>query len=272
MRLSADDGQLRALVRRTRVFLLDLDGTVYIGDEPIGPMARTLAAVRSSGRKLVFCTNNSSKSAQAYARKLKKLGLFGREDEVYTSGIAAAEYLRANFAGKRVFLVGTAALRREFSARGIALDDADPDVCVLAYDTALTFRKLALFNRFLAEGKPYIATHADAVCPAKGVYPPDVGSFIELLRCSSGRVPDVVCGKPGPVMGGLLASRLGVAANEVAMVGDRPYTDIRFGNNNGFGTVLVLSGETDAAAAEKLPPSDRPQAILNSFNDIEKYL
>ena len=127
-------------------------------------------------------------------------------------------------------------------------------------------------EKLIVEGKPYLATHADCVCPAPGVYPPDVGSFIELLRCSSGRSPDVICGKPERVMGDMLMKKLGVSPSSVTMVGDRPYTDIRFGNNNLFGTLLVLSGETNAEEAARLPSSDRPSAIAESLNEVVKYL
>lgn len=269
-------GDLAALVRGTRVFLLDMDGTVYVGDEPVGPMAKTLAAIRASGRRVVYCTNNSSKTAGEYVRKLRALGLYGEGDLVYTSGMATAEYLRRSFAGRRVYLVATDAVRAEFAAAGVPLcaeeEYAVADAAVLAYDTTLTFAKLAKINELIVRGRPYIATHPDDVCPAKGVYPPDVGSFIRLLQCSSGRLPDVVCGKPYTVMGECLTARLGVPAACVTMAGDRPHTDIRFGNNNGFGTLLVLSGETSAEKAAALPASDAPSAVAASLNDVVPYL
>lgn len=267
-----DEKRLRRLVGRTQVFLLDMDGTVYIGDTPIGAMAETLASVRSSGRRIVYCTNNSSRTAEEYIRKLERLGLYDPRDAVYTSGMATAEYLKERYPGKRINLVGTDALKRSFEEQGLLLGGKDADVAVLAYDTTLTFEKLVTINELIAEGKPYLATHADRVCPAQGVYPPDVGSFIELLKCSSGRAPDIICGKPERVMGDMLLKKLGVSSSSVTMVGDRPYTDIRFGNNNLFGTLLVLSGETNADQAAHLPVSDRPSAIAESLNAVVKYL
>ncbi len=269
-----DEEKLRALIRRTEVFLLDLDGTVYVGERPIGEMAQTLAAVRASGRRIVYCTNNSSRSAARYEQKLRRLGLFDARDTVFTSGMAAAAYLDAHHAGRRVYLVGTDALKAEFRAAGVPLaeSDGDADVAVLGYDTSLTYEKLVRINRMLVQGKPYIVTHADDVCPAEGVYPPDAGSFIQLLKCSSGREPDVICGKPYTVMGECLTRLLGVPAESVAMVGDRPYTDIRFGNNNGFGTLLVLSGECCAEQVAALPASDTPAAVAESLNAVKAYL
>lgn len=265
------DTDPRALVERTRAFLLDMDGTVYLGERPIGDMAATLAAIRASGRKIVYCTNNSSKTAAEYAQKLKRLGLFVAEDFVYTSGMATVEYLQEKYPGRSVYLVGTDALKAEFAAAGIRLQE-DADICVLAYDTTLTYQKLVNANRLIAEGKVYIATHPDDVCPAEGVYPPDVGSFIRLLQTSSGRLPDVIVGKPYTVMGERLLARLHLPPEAVTMVGDRPHTDIRFGNNNRFNTILVLSGETDAAKAAALPASDAPSCILESLNSVALWL
>ena len=160
MKSNAD--KLRELAARARVFLLDMDGTLYLGDTLIGDMRGTLRALRAAGKRAVYCTNNSSKTAKEYVAKLSRLGLWEEGDLVYTSGMAAAE---------------------------------------------LTYEKLVRINRMIVEGKPYIATHADDVCPAEGVYPPDAGSFIQLLYRSSGRLPDVVCGKPDTVMGRFLLAR-----------------------------------------------------------------
>lgn len=263
---------LSDLVRATRVFLLDMDGTVYLGDRLIGDMKHTLASLRDAGKKIVYCTNNSSQTAAEYEQKLARLGIWSEEDLVYTSGMATAEYLRLAYPGKKVYLVGTDALRREFASYGVELCEKGADVCVLAYDTTLTFAKLCAINEYIVRGAPYIATHPDDVCPAQGVYPPDVGSFISLLKTSSGRAPDVICGKPYKVMGERLCARLGVPAAQVTMAGDRPHTDIRFGNNNGFSTLLVLSGETDAQKAASLPESDRPTLILPSLNEVVSVL
>ena len=261
--------KLEEIVGETEVFLLDMDGTVYIEDELIGDIKKTLQKMRLSGRRIIYFTNNSSKAAAEYEHKLERLGIFGKGDEVYTSGIAAAEYCNEFYAGKKVYLVGTQGLRSEFAAAGISLAEEGGEVAVLVYDTTLTFEKLVKINRMIVEGKPYIATHPDAVCPAKGVFPPDVGSFIELLKCSSGRAPDVICGKPYTVMGECIKRRLRLPAARICMVGDRPHTDIRFANNNGFHGILVLSGETDRERAERTP--DRPEAIAESLNELARY-
>lgn len=261
---------IKKLVSKTKYFLLDMDGTIYFDDAPIGDMANTLKAVRRAGKNIVYFTNNSSKTPSEYVNKLKRIGLYEEGDFVYTSGMATAEYLNAFYKGKKVYLVGTDALKEDFISYGIDLSENEAEVCVLAYDTTLTFEKLRKINKFIAEGAVYIATHPDAVCPSKDVFPPDVGSFIALLKVSSGREPDAICGKPYTVMGDCIKRRLGADSSAITMVGDRLHTDIRFGINNSFNSLLVLSGETTEEMLESA--TDVPSAVLPSFNDIVKYL
>lgn len=160
---------IEALLKKTNLFLLDMDGTLYIDDIPIGAVRETLARLRGAGKRLVYCTNNSSKTPEEYRAKLERIGLWGEGDFVYTSGIAAAEYLKKHYAGKSVYLAGREALKEDFAARGIRLTEEKPDVCVLAYDTALTFEKLVKLNEFLVGGSFYVATHPTSsvpLCPA----------------------------------------------------------------------------------------------------------
>ena len=129
---------IEALLKKTNLFLLDMDGTLYIDDIPIGAVRETLARLRGAGKRLVYCTNNSSKTPEEYRAKLERIGLWGEGDFVYTSGIAAAEYLKKHHAGKSVYLAGREALKEDFAARGIRLTEEKPDVCVLAYDTSFS--------------------------------------------------------------------------------------------------------------------------------------
>ena len=215
-------------MQTVELVLLDLDGTVYLDDRPIGEMPRTLSRLREAGKRLVFLTNNSSKTEGEYIEKLRRIGLYDGRDGVYTSGMATAEYLKAHFPGRRVFLVATQAVREEFAAAGICLTEEDPDVCVLAYDVELTFEKLRRLDYFLRKGKPFLATHPDDVCPTKDGSMPDVGSFLALFEKSAKRRPDRVIGKPYSDMAEGLARRYGVPPARMCMVGVRMHTDIRF--------------------------------------------
>ncbi len=247
--------------------VLDMDGTVYCGSRPIGAMQGTLAALRSRGVRLCFFTNNSSKTAEEYAGKLRALGLYDERDVIYTSAMATASYLVAHKRGARVFLLAPPSVAETFREAGVALVSADAaDTLVLAYDTGLTFEKLRLANELLVKGAAYIVTHPDLVCPTEQISMPDVGSFIKLLEASSGRTPDVVIGKPNALAGEAILGAVGASAEETAMVGDRLYTDIAFGLAAGFHTILVLSGETDE---EMLAASEiRPELVLKDLNAI----
>ena len=254
------------ILQTTKLFLLDLDGTVYLDETPIGDMKATLAHLRSLGKRLVYLTNNSSKTEFEYEQKLRRIGLFSDGDGVYTSGTATIEYLKAHRAGERVFLLGTDALKAQFRAEGIALEEDRPDVCVLAYDLTLTFEKIRAFDRFLRRGVPFLATHPDDVCPTSDGSMPDVGAFLAMFERSSGRKPDLIIGKPFTAMGEELERMYGVPRGAMCMVGDRMHTDIRFANNNGMQSILVLSGETTRESMARYP--DRPDLVLPDFNAI----
>ncbi len=257
------------LLNKTSLFLLDLDGTVYLGDEPIFGVPHALKKLRDLGKRLVFLTNNSSRTAASYREKLSRLGLFERGDEVYTSGMAAMEYLRAHFEGARVYLVATTQVREEFVRGGIRLDEEDPDVCLLAYDTELTFEKIKKLDFFLRSGLPFLATHLDDVCPTPAGPMPDVGSFLAMFERSSHRTPDAIIGKPFSPMGEAILRRYGVERGQACMVGDRLYTDIRFANNNGFSSILTLTGETTREMCEK--SVDRPDLTFEALPELVEF-
>ena len=262
---------LKDVVKNAEYFLLDMDGTVYIGDKLIGDMDVTLSKLRECGKKIIYLTNNSSKSKEKYEEKLRNIGLFNGSDRVYTSGIATAEYLNAKFNGKKVYLMGTDALKKEFQERGVNLvEEQTPDVCVLAYDTELSYDKLCKFVTYLKRGAYYIATHPDVNCPHPEVFIPDAGAFIKLIEASTGKLPAEIIGKPFDGMGKSLMQSLGLESDKFIMVGDRLHTDIAFGNNCKFATILVLSGESTVEDIGKT--QGKPDFILNSLNDIVDYI
>ena len=255
---------------KIKYFLLDMDGTLYLGDELIGRMDITLDLLRSRGKKIIYLTNNSSKTPEEYEKKLRRLGLYGAGDEVYTSGMATAEYLKEFYPTATVNLLGTAALKKDFESRGISVVERGADVCVLAYDTELTYKKLCDFCYDLKKGATYIATHPDVNCPAPEVFVPDAGAFMAMIERSTKRSPQVVVGKPNGVMGDRLLKKYNAVRENFIMVGDRLHTDIKFGNNCLFFTALVLSGESTAA---DIPLQDaRPDFVFDSLNDITKII
>lgn len=262
---------LKEVLKDVKYILLDMDGTVYLGGKLIGEMDKTLEILRRSGKKLIYLTNNSSKSVEKYYDKLEKLNLFKSGDEVKTSGTATINFLKTERKGKTVRLLGTKSLKKEFQKNGIKIiEDGVADVCVLAYDTETTYVKLCKFTDNLRENAEYIATHPDINCPSEKYPLPDVGSFIELIKSSTGRSPDTIIGKPYTLFGKELIKEYTAKPDEFLMVGDRLYTDIAFGVNCDFHTLFVLSGE---GTVDMIPASEKkPEFVLDSLNDVVSFL
>ena len=261
---------LKKIVEQTQVFLLDMDGTVYLGEKLIGDMKNTLQKIRNAGKRIVYLTNNSSKTQDEYVKKLERLQIFGENDCVYSSANATVEYLLREHNGKKVYLLATQKVKEYFKSQGVNLVEENPEVCVLAYDTEITFEKIRKFNEFLVKGAFYVVTHPDTVCPSESVSWPDLGSFIKLFECSANRNPDIICGKPFSVMGECVEKFLQIEKQKITMVGDRLHTDILFGVNSGFNTIVVLSGETTLEQAQTA--KNKADVILSSLNDIVEYL
>lgn len=254
------------ILQKTRAFLFDLDGTLYLGGTPIGDSVNTLKRLRAANKRVVFLTNNSSKTQAQYREKLARVGLYEPGDVVYTSGMAAIARLKGEYPGKKVYLLGTEAVRAEFAAAGIPLTEREPSVCVLAYDVELTFEKIKTFDGFLRRGAVFWATHPDDVCPTDDLPVPDVGSFLALFERSCGRRPDLIVGKPFFDMAEGVSEALGLRREELCMVGDRMHTDIRFANKNGMMSVLVLSGETTPETMKNFP--DRADLVLGCVGEL----
>ena len=254
-------------------FALDMDGTVYLGEKWIDGALEFLKAVEEAGKKYVFLTNNSSKNAESYVKKLEKMGLCVDADKIVTSGQATIDYLKMNFSGKRVYLLGNELLQEEFEKEGILLAQGDqdvPEVVVTAFDTSLTYAKMCRVCDLVREGLPYITTHPDFNCPTETGFIPDSGAIHAFIHASAFRYPDHVIGKPSGDIMDYLARRAGVFKEQTAMVGDRLYTDVAAGVNNGYTGILVLSGE---ATMEDVKESKIiPDLIFDSVKDMIPYL
>jgi 4-nitrophenyl phosphatase len=227
-----------------RCYLLDMDGTFNLGEELLEGSLRFIETLKELRKDFLFLTNNSSKHRRLYAEKITRLGLPIPEDKVFTSGEATALYLNEKYSSASVYVVGTPALEEEFLQHGFRLEENDPQLLVLGFDTTLTYQKLWKLCNFVRLGLPYIATHPDFNCPTQAGYMPDVGAMIAFVRASTGREPDLVVGKPNRMIVDAVAHKYGLSIQEMAMVGDRLYTDIALGQTSGITTCLVLSGET----------------------------
>src|SRR4030042_1221878 len=240
----------RPSLGHVRCFLLDMDGTFYLGETLLPGALEFIHVLRDQGRDFLFLTNNSSRSQDDYAEKITRLGLPVDREKIFTSGEATARHLRATHPNARVFLLGAPSLHAEFRAHGVELDDTDPTHAVLGFDTTLTYAKLWRLCDLVRAGLPYMATHADFNCPTPTGFMPDVGAMIALVRASTGREPDLVVGKPSRMFVEAAAAKLGLPLGALAMIGDRLYTDIALGKTSGITTLLVLSGETGLEEVE----------------------
>ncbi len=227
-----------------RGFLLDMDGTFYLGDRLLEGALDFIDLLRKQQKKFLFLTNNSSKQGGEWAEKISRLGLPIGETSVLTSGEATALNLKKQHPGADIYLVGTPSLEDEFHKHGFQLVQAQPQFVVLGFDTTLTYQKLWTLCDFVRAGIPYIATHPDFNCPTGEGFMPDVGAMIAFVKAATGREPDLVVGKPNRLIVDAAAMKLSLEVSQLAMIGDRLYTDIALGQTSGITTVLVLSGET----------------------------
>ena len=264
------DQSLCARFARIRTFLLDMDGTFYLGNRLLEGSLDFLDALRRSGRQALFLTNNSSRAASDYVQKLAAMGVPEDFRRVFTSGQAAGHYCLRHFQGKAAFLLGTPALHAELTGMGLSLTDENPDYVIIGYDTTLDYAKMTRVCDLVRAGLPYIATHPDYNCPTEEGFAPDIGAIISFIETSAGRRPDLILGKPyaGIVEGALALT--GSAREETAMVGDRLYTDIATGVRFGMCSILVLTGE---ATLEDLKHSEvQPELIFDRLSDMIPYL
>ena len=227
-----------------RLFLLDMDGTFYLGDRLIEGSLEFIERVRATGRDFLFLTNNSSHNAAFYVERLRRMGLEIDRRRVMTSGEATCEKLRELYPGKRAFVLGNEFLLEEFREAGIDVDIANPEIVVIGFDTTLDYAKMRAVCDFVRAGLPYIATHPDFNCPTETGFMPDIGAIMAFIEASTQRRPDLIVGKPNTGVVEAALRRTGLKVSDLAMVGDRLYTDIETGLRSGMLSILVMSGET----------------------------
>ncbi len=265
-----NDVEIRAALAPVKCFLLDMDGTFYLGENLIDGSLDFLDALRQTGRKAIFLTNNSSHSSAFYRARLARMGVPEDFRNVLTSAQATARYIVNEYAGKSVYLLANRDATEEMVSLGLKIDEKNPDLVVIAFDTELDYGKMTAVCDFVRAGLPYIATHPDYNCPTETGFIPDIGAIIAFIKASAGREPDVIIGKPhaGIVRESLRAA--GERAEALAMVGDRLYTDIATGVNFGMTSILVMSGETTEAMRAASPI--RPTLTFDRLADMIPYL
>ena len=252
-----------------KLFLFDMDGTLYLGDRLFDFTIELLQRIKATGGRYMFMTNNSSKSVVDYIKKLHNLGIEATREDFMTSSQATAYYLHKYHEGQTLYVCGTESLKEELRMEGFTVTtDLDKVECiVMGFDTELTFQKLhdVSFLLLTRPELPYIATNPDLVCPTEFGSVPDCGSVCIGIKNATGKEP-IVIGKPSPLMPQLAMERLQIAKEHACVVGDRIYTDVKSGLNAGITGILVLSGET---TVEILNASeDKPHMVLQDASEI----
>ncbi len=230
-----------------KLFLLDMDGTIYLDDTLFESVHEFLFYIKSTGGRYVFLTNNSSRGVDSYIKKLSVMGVGASEYDFFTSTDTAIDFFIHSYSPKKkIYVMGTSSFYSQLKNSGMNVTrELDDDVAtlLLGFDTELTYKKLEDACILLSRGAEYFATHPDLVCPTSYGFVPDCGSVAQMLYNATGRTPRVF-GKPQPEIAYAAMERTGFSAAQTILIGDRLYTDIACGVNAGIKTVLVLSGET----------------------------
>ena len=252
-----------------KLFILDMDGTFYLGNRLIDGSLEFIRRLEERGIRYLFFTNNSSRTSRLYKRKLAGMGCLVDSSSIVTSGDVTIKYLKENFPISTVYLAGTSQLEESFRQAGIKLTGGKPDIVVIAFDTTLTYEKITKACTYIRNGSLFLATHPDLNCPTEDGFIPDCGSTCAMITASTGVRPKYL-GKPYPETIEMIRLITGVRNEDMAFVGDRLYTDIAIGVNNGITGILVLTGET---SMEDLDSSVvRPDFIFGSLGELGAIL
>ncbi|MCH5353251.1 MAG: HAD-IIA family hydrolase [Acutalibacter sp.] len=264
-----DRDALSARLKKIKMFVLDMDGTIYLGNSIFPFTLRFLEQVKHVGKEFCFFTNNSSKNREAYLQKLERMGISIPPEKMMISNGVILEWLLRNHPGERCYVVGTPLLEQDFLNAGIELDDVAPDYVVLGFDTTLTYEKLSKACAFIRAGKPVFGVNPDFNCPVENGFIPDCGSIAALVKASTG-VQCEFFGKPSPHTLSYLLEHTGCRPEELAVIGDRLYTDIAVADGTEVTSILVMSGETTTDLLES--SEVKPDLVVHDLEELTKLL
>ena len=257
-----------------KLFIFDMDGTVYLSEKPFDYAVRYIKNLRANGKKVLFFTNNSSHTTSYYQSSFTRIGFEPREGEIMTSGDVTLEFLKKNRAGKSVYMVATDELCEQFRQSGIRLlcgDEEKADIVVTAFDTTLTDKKVENGCRFIRGGAEFIATHPDMYCPTETGFIPDGGAIAAIFTEATGVSPTFF-GKPYEQTIRMIGEATGFKNDEMCIFGDRLYTDIALGKRFGVTAVLVLTGEASRLDVQNAADEDKPDFVFDSLDDVDKIM
>ena len=268
--------ELKKSLREIRHVALDMDGTIYLSNTLFPFTIPFLEKLDRLGITHSFLTNNPTKSLGDYLAKLHKMGIPAEPEQMYTTTIAMIDYIRSHYPkAHKLFLLGTPSMQSQFEEAGFVQtsDDPDdvPDIIVASFDMTLVYPRLCRAAWWVSQGIPYLATNPDKVCPTdQKTILVDCGSICKCIEHATGRKPDVTLGKPDPNMLLGILEQKKLQPSQIAMVGDRIYTDIAMAQNAGAFGVLVLSGETTLEVAQAAP--NPPSLIVKNIEELGDLL
>ena len=242
------------LLSEKMLFLLDMDGTIYIDETLFDGVPAFLSRIREKGGRYLFLTNNSSRGIEGYLAKMARLGIPASEEDFLTSVDVTIHTLKKEYPGRLIYVLGTRSFVSQLQAADLNVTtQPDPavDLLLCGFDTELTYQKLVDACILLKKDIPWLAANPDWVCPTSFGYEPDCGSICEMLSRATGKKPRFL-GKPEPDMVRLAIEKTGFTTQQTVLIGDRLYTDIACGRNAGIDTVFVLSGEGTLADIPKM--------------------
>ncbi len=266
----------KEILASKKLFIFDMDGTIYLGGIPFDFAIRFIKNLRKSGKQVLFFTNNASHTTPFYLNKLTRLGFEPTIDEIMTAGDVTYEFLSRHRKGKSVYMVATDELVEEYRAKGINVLNGEQniqsaDVVVTSFDTSLTYEKLNTACRLIRGGAEYISTHPDFNCPTENGFIPDSGAIAALVTASTGVLPTYF-GKPYKETIEMIAEYTKYSTEEMCIFGDRLYTDIALGKSFGVTSCLVLSGETKQNDVDAAEEADKPDLVFASLNEVDKIM
>ncbi|MCE4618769.1 MAG: HAD-IIA family hydrolase [Desulfurococcales archaeon] len=245
--------------------IVDLDGVVWRGKNPIKANIEALSIALASGVRLVFLTNNSTRARYQIAEMIRELGINATEDEIVSSSYAAALLVKSRLGSKaRIGVIGEEGLIAELVAAGIrvyTLDASRLDAIVVGLDRNITYTKLSHASRHISQGALLIATNTDKSIPSENGMNPGAGSILKLVEEATGRHPDFIVGKPNRWIGEVALRVLGVTG-DIAVIGDRIETDMELAKKMGVDGILVLTG------ASSKPSEDAWFTVVRDLSEI----
>ena len=259
---------------KIRHVVLDMDGTIYLGGTLLPHSLALLSTLAKLDIGHSFVTNNCSRSRSGYVHHLREIGIEADPETIWTSAHATIHYISVQLPHvKKLFVHGTPGLKEDFRLAGFDIVDQEPEAVVVGFDTALTYDGLAQTAYWISRGLPYIATHPDRVCPTdRPIVLPDCAAVCSLFETATGRKPQAVPGKPNRLMLDSVFARHKLLPNEVALVGDRLYTDIRMARDAGAVAVLTLTGEAKRADIGACPKNQRPDIVVADLGEFAQQL